>query len=405
MNMTAKPKVVIFCDHLLYPSETFIQAQASALREYEPVFAGSRRVTGLELPPEQVYTVSSGNLLGKFHELRFKIFGSAPAMLRQLGALRPVLLHAHYGPNGLRTLSLASRLSVPLIVTFHGSDITITDLRHQKTYLGFRHYFANKGKLKKSDATFLAVSKFVERKLLEQGFPPEKILVQYTGVDTRKFRPASTEERPMILFVGRMVEFKGPEFLIRAGAEVQRQFPAVEVVLIGDGPLRKDLERLAKRSLRRYRFLGVRIPEEVRDWMNRASMLCMPSVTTRSGEAEGFGMVCAEAQAVGKPVVAFSCGGIPEIISHGVTGFLAPERDWQALARNLATLLQNAELRERFGRTARESVLRQFDLEHCTRRLEGVYEMVVQANQLQERTPDGSFVWSDTAVNSNRGAA
>jgi colanic acid/amylovoran biosynthesis glycosyltransferase len=403
--MTAKPNVVIFCDHLLYPSETFIQAQAGALSEYEPVFAGSRRVAGLELPKERVYTLNRGSLSGKIHELRFKILGSAPAMVRQLRALCPVLLHAHYGPNGLRALPLASRLRVPLIVTFHGSDITITDLRYQKTYLGFRHYFANKEKLKKSNAVFLAVSKFVQRKLLEQGFPSEKIFVQYTGVDTRKFKPASTEDRPIILFVGRMVEFKGPEFLIRAASEVQRQFPAAEVVLIGDGPLRKDLEGLAKQSLRRCSFLGVRAAEEVRDWMNRASMLCMPSVTTRSGEAEGFGMVCAEAQAVGKPVVAFSCGGIQEIISHGVTGFLAPERDWRALARNLVTLLQNAELRERFGRSGREAILRQFDLERCTRQLEGVYGMVVNAESAARGGADATFPWPDTAINSSRGAA
>lgn len=380
MNTVAKPKVVIFSDHLLYPSETFIQAQASALNEYEPVFAGSRRVTGLELPVEQVYTVNPGSLLGRLAELRFKILGSAPEMLKQLGRLSPVLLHAHYGPNGLRALPLASRLRVPLIVTFHGSDITITDLRHQKTYLGFRHYFANKGKLRKSDATFLGVSKFVQGKLLEHGFPPERVYVQYTGVDTKKFRPASTEERPIILFVGRLVEFKGTEFLIKAASEVQRQFPAAEVVLVGDGPLRKDLEALAKQSLRRYRFLGIRTLEEVRDWMNRTSVLCMPSVTTRSGEAEGFGMVCAEAQALGKPVVAFNCGGIPEIISHGTTGFLAPERDWHALAGYLMLLLQSAELRERFGRAARESILSQFDLEHCTRRLERLYGMVLGAD-------------------------
>jgi glycosyltransferase involved in cell wall biosynthesis len=300
---------------------------------------------------------------------------------------------------------LARKLGVPLIVTFWGSDIAITDLRYQKTYLGFRYYFANKEKLKKSDAIFIAASKFIHRKLLEQGFPPERISVQYTGVDTRKFRPASTEDHPMILFVGRMVEFKGPEFLIRAASEVQRQFPTVEVVLIGDGPLRKDLETLAKQSLRRYRFLGVRTPVEVCDWMNRASMLCMPSVTTRSGEAEGFGMVCVEAQAVGKPVVAFSCGGIPEIISHGVTGFLAPERDWQALARNFVTLLENVELRERFGRAAREAILRQFDLEQRTRQLEGVYKIVVNADRQRKVTPDGTSACSDTAVNSNLGAA
>ena len=380
MNVVAKPKVIIFSDHLLYPSETFIKAQASALCEYEPVYVGSRRVAGLELPQEKVYTVNPGGLLGQFHELRFKILGSAPAMVKRLGALRPVLLHAHFGPNGLRALPLASALRVPLITTFHGGDVTTTDLRHQNTYLGFRYYLANKAKLRTSNATFIAVSKFLRQKLLEQGFPAERVLVAYTGVDTKKFRPASTEDRPIILFVGRLVEFKGAEFLIKAASEVQRQFPAVELVLIGDGPLRNDLERLAKHSLRRYRFLGLRTYEEVCNWMNRASVLCMPSVTLRSGEAEGFGMVCAEAQAVGKPVVAFASGGISEIISHAHTGFLAAERDWQALAGYLMTLLQSAELRERFGHAARELMLRQFDLEHCTRQVESVYGMVLGAH-------------------------
>jgi colanic acid/amylovoran biosynthesis glycosyltransferase len=378
--MVVKPKVIIFSGHLLQPSETFIQAQASALSEYEPVYVGARRVAGLELPQEKVYTVNRGGPLGKFHELRFKIFGSAPAMVKRLGALRPVLLHAHYGPNGVWALPLASTLRLPLITTFHGSDATIADLRYQKTYLGFRHYLANKAKLKTRGTIFIAVSKFVRRKLLEQDFPAERVLVAYTGVDTKKFRPASSEDRPMILFVGRLVEFKGPEFLIKAACEVQKQLPAVEIVVIGEGTLRANLEKLAKQSLRRCQFLGVRNSEEVRNWMNRASLLCMPSVTTRSGEAEGFGMVCAEAQAVGKPVVAFDSGGISEIISHGSTGFLAAERDWQSLAGYLVALLQSPELRERFGRAGREAMLRQFDLEDCTRQLERVYGMVLGAH-------------------------
>ena len=396
MNTVVKPKVIIFSDHLLYPSETFIKAQAGALCEYEPVYVGSRRVPGLELPQEKVYTVNTGSLLGKFDELRFKILGSAPAMVKRLAALHPVLLHAHYGPNGLRALPLARSLKLPLVITFHGGDVTTIDLRHQKTYLGFRYYLANKAKLKKIDTIFIAVSKFLRQKLLEQGFPADRVLVRYTGVDTKKFRPNSTEDRPIILFVGRLVEFKGAEYLIKAASEVQRQLPDVELVLIGDGPLRKDLEALAKQSLRRYLFLGVRTSEEVCQWMNRASVLCMPSVTIRSGEAEGFGMVCAEAQTVGKPVVAFASGGLSEIVSHGNTGFLAQERDWQALARYLMTLLESPELRERFGRAARELMLRQFDLEHCTRQVENVYGTVLSAHS----APRKENRWHASAVES-----
>ena len=147
-------------------------------------------------------------------------------------------------------------------------------------------------------------------------------------------------------------------------------------MLIGDGLLRRELEALARQSLRRFRFLGVQTHQEVSAWMNRASLLCMPSVTMPSGDAEGFGMVCAEAQAVGKPVVAFKSGGIAEIIRHEKTGFMAAERDWRSLARYLATLLKNPEIRERFGRAGREVIVREFNLDQCTRRLEGIYGMV-----------------------------
>jgi colanic acid/amylovoran biosynthesis glycosyltransferase len=401
MSSPIKPKVIIYSDQLLGATETFVQAQTSALSEFEPVYAGSRRVTGLDLRNDQILLLNQGGFWGNFRELSFKLTGLAPEFMKRLGALRPVLLHAHHGPNGLRALPIARNLKIPLIVTFHGSDITITDLRHEKPYLGFRYYFANKGRLKASGATFLAVSRFVQQKLVEQGFPPERVLLVYTGIDTGKFRPDSTEDRPIILVVGRCVEFKGQEFVIKAASEVQRQLPEAELVLIGDGPLRGDLERLAKQSLRRYQFLGVRTSQEIRDWMNRASLLCMPSVTTGSGAAEGFGMVVAEAQAMGKPVVAFRSGGIPEIISHGTTGFLAEERDWKALAEYLLMLLQNAELKQRFGRAGREAMLRQFDLEQCTRKLETVYGMVVGADRRQGGTTDDALLRWDPVLNSH----
>jgi glycosyltransferase involved in cell wall biosynthesis len=352
MSAHSKPRVIIFSDHLLYPSETFIHEQANALCTFEPVYAGSRRVVGLDLHGRQVHVINHGNLLGRCREVAFKL-------------------------NGLWALPIAKHLNIPLIVTFHGSEVTLTDLRYQKrTAAGFRHYLANREKLSKDGTLFLVVSRFIRRKLLEQGFPEEKVLVHYTGVDTNKFQPANTEASPMILFVGRLEESKGAEFLIRAVAEVQKQMPAVELVVVGDGSLRAGLEMLSKQLLRRYRFLGSRTPEDVRVWMNRASVVGVPSITTRSGEEEGFGMVCAEAQAVAKPVVAFDSGGISEVVRHARTGFLAAEGDWRAMSEHLGVLLQDVKLRERFGLQGREWVLRQFDLEHRTRILEGIYARV-----------------------------
>jgi len=366
----------VFSDHLLYPSETFIRSQASALSAFEPIFAGSRRVAGLELPDDKTYTINKGGLRGALLEFAFKLAGFAPGFAQRLSALKPVLMHAHYAANGFRVLPLVKHLRLPLVVTLHGSDITATDTRYEPLRFGQRRYLANKEKLQKNGSLFLAVSNFLRRKLLQQGFPQEKVLVHYIGVNTSIFHPASTERERLILFVGRFVECKGVELLIQAAAEVQNHLPDTELVLIGDGSLRSSLEIQAKSLLRRYQFLGACSPEDVRMWMNRASVICAPSIRARSGAEEAFGMVCAEAQAVAKPVVAFNSGGISEVVAHERTGFLAPEGNCRALAQYLILLLESPELRQQFGHEGRRRVLEAFDLEQRTRVLESIYANV-----------------------------
>jgi colanic acid/amylovoran biosynthesis glycosyltransferase len=375
----AQPTVVVFCDHLLYPSETFIRAQGQALRRFSPVYAGSRRVPGLDLPGKSTYTISRGDVTGRAREVLFKLFGTAPNLVRRLRALDPVLMHAHFGPDGLRALPLAQRLGLPLVVTFHGSDATATDIRYGKAPYGYRRYLAKKGNLQHGANLFIAVSEFIRKKLLDQHFPAEKVALHYIGVDTKFFVPGRETNESIVLFVGRLVERKGASYLIRAMAEVQKEDPETELVVIGDGPLRQDLEMQAKASLGKYRFLGVQNPEMVREWMGRASVFSLPSVKTRSGEEEAFGMVFAEAQAMQKPVAAFASGGIVEAVEHGATGFLAPEGDWRALAEYLSLLLKNPSLRYKFGILGRQRVLRLFDLDKQTNMLEKHYERTIEA--------------------------
>lgn len=388
MTTNSQPTVVVFCDHLLYPSETFIRAQAQALRRFSPVYAGSRRVSGLELPKQSAYTINDGGVKGWVLEASFKFFGIAPNLIRSLHALDPALMHAHFGPDGLRALPLARSLGLPLIVTFHGSDATALDVSHVKAPWGHRRYLAQRNILQKGATLFLAVSEFIRNKLLEQDFPAEKIVVHHIGVDTKLFSPGEgePEKDSVVLFIGRLADRKGATFLIRAMADVQKEDPAVELVLIGDGILRAELEKQAKETLRRFRFLGTQSPEVVRQWLKRASVFCAPSIRARSGEEEAFGMVFAEAQAMQKPVVSFATGGVPEAVLHGETGFLAPERDWQALAQYLSLLLKNIDLRHKFGLAGRQRVLRLFDLNTQTSVLEKIYDGVLEGAAIVERS-------------------
>jgi colanic acid/amylovoran biosynthesis glycosyltransferase len=376
------PTAIIYCDHLLYASETFIKAQAGALKRFFPAYAGLRRVKGLELPKEHTHVINSGDTIGRVRELAFKLWGSAPEFVRELRSLSPQLIHAHFGADGFRALPLARDLGLPLVVSFHGSDATVTNLKQAKVPYGHRRYLANKSLLQQGASQVIAVSNFVKLKLLAQGYPEEKVKVHYIGVDARMFSPTAEQSEPFVLFVGRLVERKGVDYLIHAMAEVQNAFPNLELVVIGDGPKRSELEALAKARLRKYRFLGVQSAGSVRDWMGRAAIFAGPSVKVESGEEEGFGIVFIEAQAMEKPVVSFDSGGINEAVEHGVTGYLAPERDSRALAQYLSLLARDPNLRRRVGISGRRRVLRLFDLEKQTALLERLYDDVISRSSV-----------------------
>ena len=158
--------------------------------------------------------------------------------------------------------------------------------------------------------------------------------------------------------------------------KVQQSHPDAELVILGDGPLRARLEAQAG-SLGRVRFLGAVSPDEVKDWMARSRVLSVPSVRAASGDAEGFGMVFAEANALGLPVASFASGGIVESVAHEETGLLAAERDWETLAHNISKLLADSALWDRMSRAGVKRVRDRFDLTTQTRKLEDLYDEVL----------------------------
>ena len=375
--MSEKPAVIIYSNRLLPPSATFIRSQAEALQKFIPYYAGTCRVPGLSIPENRTLVVSSKGVIGKLSELSHKLWGIAPNFSQRIRKLNPVLIHSHFGPDSVRILPLAKNLEIPLFATFHGYDITLKSEYNNHSY-SYRFYLRRKEALKREAKVFIAVSKFIQKKLLDQGFPADKIVMHYIGVDTELFHPDSKiQHEPIVLFVGRLVEKKGCEYLIRAMQIIQAVKPDVELVVIGDGPLRYSLEQQAKKTLHRYRFLGVQSPENVRIWLNRASVFSVPSSTADSGDSEAFGIVFAEAQAMGLPVVSFAHGGIPEVVAHGETGFLASERNWEELAKYILLLLDDDYLWNRFSEAGMNRVRTLFNLQNQTNLLEEIYRQVL----------------------------
>jgi len=368
-----RPVVVVYKDKLLPGSQTFVRAQGEALQHYLPVYAGTQLVPrGLALPEGRWAVVNEGGLLGRVRQSAFYRWGYAPEFVRGLQQVKPVLLHCHFGPDGVRAMPLARKLDVPFLITFHGYDATITpefapDWRH-------REFLRQRPALARTAAKFLAVSKYIKSKLIEQGFPEEKVVVHYIGIDTDFFRADSSVRRePVVLFVGRLVEKKGCEYVIRAMARVHLACPEARLVVIGEGPLRSRLERLAQQHSPSATFLGAKSPNEVREWMNRASVFCVPSTTASNGDQEGFGLVFTEAQAMGLPVVSFASAGVPEAVSDGETGFLVPERDDEGLARNITMLFTDRQVWQRCSAAGIARVRSQFDLRKQTGVLEEIY--------------------------------
>ena len=373
-----KSNLVFFSGLLLPPSETFIRAQGEGLRQFTPYYVGSRLVKGLSLPSERTLVVNRGGALGTAQEGLFKLLGSAPRLYKQVQQLNPVLIHAHFGLNGSLALPLARTLKIPMLVTFHGSDATKKD-EYVRRSISHQVYFRRREALKREAKLFIAVSEFIKAKLVEQGFPQDKIIVHHIGVDTEVFQPDPTVQRePVVLFVGRLAEKKGCEYLIRAMAQVQTQMPDVELVIIGDGPLRVELEDLAASSLKRYQFLGLQPPQVVKSWMNRSLMLAAPSITASTGDSEGLPTVVVEAQAMGLPVVGSVHAGIPQAVLHGETGFLAAERDSKGLAEHILRLLKDPILWQSFSCNGQQRVRNLFDLRKQNQALENIYEAVLR---------------------------
>ena len=371
--------VVMFSSLLLPPSQTFIKAQAEELQQFTPYYIGCRRVEGLALPADRTQVINPGNLIGVAQEAVFKVSGFAPKLYQYVQQLNPVLIHAQFGLSGALALPWARSLKIPLLVHYRGADATINPEHARYSSLNHWIYYRQIEALKRETRLFLTVSKFIRDKLLEQGFPPEKIRPHYHGVDVTQFCPdPAVSRQPVVLFVGRLTEKKGVQYLIEAMAQVQTILPDTELVMIGEGPLRPELETLAAKQLRRYQFLGVQPQTVVKDWMNRACLLAAPSVTASQGDSEGLPNVVLEAQAMGLPVVSTLHAGIPEAVIDGETGFLSPERDVETLADHSLKLLKDADLRRRFSLKGREHVETHFNRHRQTRVLEQIYQDVLQ---------------------------
>ncbi|WP_078378879.1 glycosyltransferase [Sutcliffiella halmapala] len=377
--------IIIYRDSLLPISETFIQQQTLRLKKFNPYYVGYKKVkNGLSLPEKQMIVNSKDtNPKNKISEVLQKKWGWNPFLVSRMKKVNPSLIHAHFGPDGLIASSFAKKLNIPLLVTFHGFDATIKREELMKQAFNTRLYASNLDQLIKSGTLFIAVSDFIKEKLIQKGFPKEKIITHYVGINLDLLQPNEKIKREnTILFVGRLVKNKGCDHLLRAFREMNDAHPNVNLEIVGDGPEKNHLQTLASSlNIKNVCFKGKLPYEEVIARMNAAKIFCVPSIEVESGASEGFGMVFAEANAMGLPVVSYKTGGIPEAIQHGKSGLLSTPGEWKDLGDSMNRLLSDEQLWHEYSVNGISRVQELFDMDKQTEKLEKIYENVLSHSE------------------------
>jgi glycosyltransferase involved in cell wall biosynthesis len=373
------PLVLVYRSDILPPSETFIKEQMLAYSNWRGLLVGHHLLHQLSLDGLEINLLAPSGPKAKWQRL-----GLGLVVLRRA---RPNLLHAHFGPEAVSAAPLGRALHLPMLVTLHGYDINIDRQWWEDGHGGeaMRSYPRRLLELAaRPRVHFTAVSHALRARAIAFGIPPQKVSVGYIGIDTKKFVPGPMplcERPPHVLFVGRLVEKKGCEFLLHAMRIVRGYVPSAELTIIGDGPLRAELETLARALGSHARFCGALPPEGVKAELDRAQIFCLPSVRAVNGDAEGFGLVLLEAQAAGVPVVSSAFGGAAEGVLHGETGYRFEERDVDALAKHLTDLLLHPDRAAAMGHAARRFASAAFDIRKCIAGLERLYN---QTTGLQE---------------------
>ena len=360
--------VLVYRDRIVPRSEAhFLRRQYVGFQHLAPIWIGCRTDVGLpDLGVEPILLGRRG-AIGPIDRLLFKQFGRIPPV-PDLARLDPRLIHAHFGRGGALALPLAHALKLPLVVTFHGGDATKT--KHYRKALVPTIFQRRCAALRREAALIICVADHIREALIAHNFPPAKLRVIRYGIDpddeTEEPEPA---ERPYLLFAGRFVEKKGVGHLLDAMRILEADSAAVDLALIGSGPMVEALKCKAA-GLARARFLGWLPNQEVRRMMRGALAVCVPSVAAHSGDSEGLPNVVLEAMASAVPVIGSEIAGIVEAVEHGRTGFLVPPADPRAIAAAVRRLLADSALRSSMGLAARRAAVERFSAVAQSRLLE-----------------------------------
>ncbi len=339
-------------------SETFIQNHKNNLPGKVFYYYGGHiptMIEGVSLPLKEIY--KKNILLNGIQHLLGKNKSNLELLEKSFLDNNIDMIFAEFGHVGANILQISTKLNLPLIVVWHGYEISAfsTLKKYEKKYL----QFAN------SNAKHLIVAKAMKEKLLNFRVPEENIYFSPMPASEvfLQNKPSFLENN--LLFIGRFTDKKAPYNLILAMQIVLKSIPTAKLYMIGDGELFNSCLNLTKNlNLDKNIFLlGSQSHEEIHKQLENTSIYIQHSITALSGDSEGTPVSIMEASLAALPVVSTLHSGIPDVILNEETGFLVEENKIQEFAEKIIYLLNNKEKARIMGEKGREYISENFSLD------------------------------------------
>lgn len=366
-----------------------VYRQISGLSNYESIILTQKRLHADKFPfdEERVILLPKPNAVKR--ELRrfwYRKCRDAPWVIfdeerkrieRVLTEARAEVLHIYFGHIGMHLLPLLQSKTrpCPVVVSFHGADVGV-DMDKAAYLKAMQAVFGGADLI-------LARSESLAEALRVLGCPEDKIRISRTGLPLSKWpmieRNVPTDGEWRLVQSCRLIEKKGLDVTLRVLAKLRKSFPRARLILIGEGPLRAELQLLAGQLgiAQAVEFTGFINEERMKEEYAKAHVFMHPSRIGRDGNQEGVPNAMLEAMATGLPVAATLHGGIPEAVEDGVSGILVKENDAQNLAKQLQLLLEETSCWQQMSVAARVGVEARFSRAKQIADLEAIYGEVI----------------------------
>ncbi|MED3789854.1 glycosyltransferase [Peribacillus frigoritolerans] len=351
--------IAYFVSENIKTHQRFIYNQIVKITNYRTIVIGPFDNTDrTEFPFENYYNINKIKDLKKFFEEQDII-----------------AIHAHHGSHGQEILPVCEKYNIPLIVSIRGRDGSDRPEIFKKNA---KRYSA----LNKHGAHYYPVCQYLAEGLRRLGIPAKNMHVLYGGIELDLFpyanRTLPTVGEIRVLSVGRLVDKKGFVTLIKAFKHIYSQYPNARLHIIGAGEDEKRIKStIAEYNLKDVVILrGAMDSKQVSDELKKAHIFCLASQTANNGDIEGIPNALKEAMASGLPVVSTRHAGIPELIEHQRTGYLAPEKNDMELAKGIQFFIENPDVWTDYTERARKVIEEKFDVNKQIIEQQRLYSLV-----------------------------